>query len=79
MCARRRQTPRPVLKITRAAGDVLSSQECVDFVRRRLLAGERPARIAEQVFDECISEDPRKTQGIGGDNMTCVIVQLNAK
>ena len=56
--------------------DCLTNQEAVDFVRRRLLAGERPARIAEAVFDECLSEDPRKTQGIGGDNMTCVIVDL---
>ena len=34
------------------------------------------ASLAEAVMDQCISEDPRKTQGIGGDNMTCVIVVL---
>ena len=25
-------------------------------------------------MDACISEDPKKTTGIGGDNMTCVVV-----
>lgn len=30
-----------------------------------------------QMFDFCVSVDPRTTGGIGGDNMTCIIVQLN--
>ena len=38
--------------------------------------GVSPASVAEAVFDECISDDPKQTQGLGGDNMTCVIVQF---
>ena len=57
--------------------DVLSSQACVDFVRERLSTTPLPT-IAEQVFDRCISSDIKETQGIGGDNMTIVIVRLRA-
>ncbi|KAH8048674.1 protein serine/threonine phosphatase [Aureococcus anophagefferens] len=56
--------------------DVLSNQECVDFVRERI-ATTPPAVIAEQIFDRCIADDPKTTQGIGGDNMTAVIVKFN--
>ncbi|KAH8048382.1 protein serine/threonine phosphatase [Aureococcus anophagefferens] len=56
--------------------DVLSNQECVDFVRERI-GTTPPAVIAEQIFDRCIADDPKTTQGIGGDNMTAVIVKFN--
>ena len=54
----------------------MTNQQAVDFVRPKLLSGDKPARIAEATFDACISEDPRRTAGIGGDNMTCVIVDV---
>ncbi len=31
------------------------------------------------MLDEIISVDPRETQGIGGDNMTVMIVDLQPK
>jgi serine/threonine protein phosphatase PrpC len=33
-------------------------------------------RVCEEVIDACLAEDPRKSTGIGGDNMTCMVVQL---
>lgn len=33
--------------------------------------------IVNEIFKECVSSDPRHTAGIGGDNMTCLIVLLN--
>eukprot|EP00944_MAST-04C_sp_MAST-4C-sp1_P003960 g3960.t1 len=54
--------------------DVMSNQQAVDFVRARLKQGKSPGQIAEEVFDHCISDDPKTTRGIGGDNMTCIIV-----
>jgi len=27
-----------------------------------------------QACDACLAEDPKRTQGIGGDNMTCLVV-----
>mgnify|MGYP001356515344 FL=1 len=62
--------------------DVLSNQEAVDFVRTRIQAersnGREPqlSKICEAVFDRCIATNPRETRGIGGDNMTCVVVEI---
>jgi len=60
--------------------DVMSNQEAIDFVREKLARGGDTSlsKICEEVFDHCISEDPRRTSGLGGDNMTCVIVQFQA-
>ena len=62
--------------------DVLSNQEAVDFVRTRIQsergAGREPqlSKICEAAFDRCIATNPRETRGIGGDNMTCVVVEI---
>ena len=32
--------------------------------------------IAEELFDQIIAPDPKETAGIGGDNMTCMIVEF---
>ncbi len=34
--------------------------------------------IVRDIFDYCVADDPKKTQGIGGDNMTAMIVELNS-
>ncbi|KAM3571329.1 hypothetical protein VYU27_006622 [Nannochloropsis oceanica] len=66
--------------------DCMTNQECVDFVRSRLQArreegreGEPLSRVAGEVVDACLADDPRKTTGIGGDNMTCLIVQVDER
>lgn len=56
--------------------DIMSNEEAVQFVREKLQRGMPPAQICELVFDHCISDDPRQTRGLGGDNMTCVVVQF---
>ena len=35
-----------------------------------------PTEIGAKMLDEIISDDPRATQGIGGDNMTILIIDL---
>jgi len=67
--------------------DVLSSQDIVDYVRPRLhslfdfeqrCGGDshdmRTSIVAEGVLDTCLSPNLAQTFGIGGDNMTIVIV-----
>lgn len=58
--------------------DVLSSQQAVDFVRQRLPAlrsgAARPSDVAEELLDICISPNLSWTDGVGGDNMTMMIV-----
>ena len=56
--------------------DCMTNQEAVDFVRPRVQAGVALDTIVEQLFDRIIAADPKETQGIGGDNMTCIILQL---
>jgi protein phosphatase 1G len=70
--------------------DVLSSQEAVDWVRERLgNRGNLEARIQsghlnlssilDDMLDHCLSPDLQQTFGIGGDNMTAVLVVFGTK
>lgn len=68
--------------------DVLSSQEVVDYIRPQLqdflmgtdqLYDEPPVRLSsilEGLLDHCLSPDLTQTFGLGGDNMTMVLVVL---
>mmetsp|Transcript_57041 Transcript_57041/g.118086 ORF Transcript_57041/g.118086 Transcript_57041/m.118086 type:complete len:415 (-) Transcript_57041:99-1343(-) len=56
--------------------DVKSNADVCDFIGKRLAAGEEIVPVIEGLLDGCIAEDPKKTHGLGGDNMTCMIVQL---
>ena len=55
--------------------DVLSSQQCVDYVRARIDADVPISKICEDLADECMAPDT-KGSGIGCDNMSVVIVLL---
>jgi serine/threonine protein phosphatase PrpC len=48
-----------------------------DFVRRKLIEGYTPMQCVDAVLQFCLSADPRGTSGIGGDNMTFLVVLLN--
>lgn len=64
--------------------DVLSSQEVVDFIRPQLArarsaeeaseAGVSP--VLEDLLDHCLSPNLMQTRGLGGDNMTVLVVRL---
>lgn len=67
--------------------DVVTSQQGIDFVRQRLgdrstwhrFVGETPSRlslICSELLDFCLSPDLEETDGLGGDNMTAIIVLL---
>lgn len=56
--------------------DVKTNQEVCSFIRSRLRDSLPLSRIIEELLDECLSEDPAKTSGVGCDNMTCMVVQL---
>jgi serine/threonine protein phosphatase PrpC len=55
--------------------DCLTNEEAVKFVRDRL-DNSTPTEIGVEMLDKIVSRDPRETQGIGGDNMTVMIVDL---
>merc|ERR1712178_254697 len=58
--------------------DVMTSQEVTDFVRQRLRKGLAPGEVAKQLLHKCLSPNPKQTNGLGTDNMTCIIVVLEA-
>jgi serine/threonine protein phosphatase PrpC len=58
--------------------DCLSNEQAVDFVMNRIDT-RSPTEIGAEMLDQIISEDPRVTQGIGGDNMTIMIVDFKAE
>jgi len=58
--------------------DVLSNDDCVQFVKTRMAEGKSLSDICEEIADECLSPDPKATQGIGADNITCIIVDLRS-
>jgi serine/threonine protein phosphatase PrpC len=55
--------------------DCLTNEAAVDFVRQRI-DSMLPTEIGTEMLDQIISEDPRVTQGIGGDNQTVMIIDL---
>ena len=55
--------------------DCLSNEECVKYVRDRI-ESKHPLEIGKEMLDEIVSADPRASQGIGGDNMTIMIIDL---
>lgn len=57
--------------------DCLTCQQACDFVTTNLDAGVPLKELVEKMLLRCVAEDPRKTGGIGGDNMTSMVVLLN--
>lgn len=55
--------------------DCLTNEKAVEYVRTRI-DFRTPTQIGAEMLSDIISEDPRSTQGIGGDNMTIMIVDL---
>ena len=55
--------------------DCLTNEEAVQYVRKRI-DYKLPTDIGKEMLDDIISVDPRTTQGIGGDNMTIMVIDL---
>jgi hypothetical protein len=47
-------------------------------VKEGLMAGHSLEEITKDVLKQCLADDPRKSQGIGGDNMTFMVVQFKS-
>lgn len=58
--------------------DCLTNEKAVEYVRTRI-DDYTPTEIGKMMLNSIISTDPRMTQGIGGDNMTILIIDLQPK
>lgn len=56
--------------------DVVTSQEAVDFVSKKMREGLDLKDILSDLFDHCLSPHPSANEGLGCDNMTAIIVKL---
>lgn len=56
----------------------MTNQDAVNFVRTRLQKGIPLEQIHTEMLDACLAADPKDTKGVGCDNMTIIIVVLNA-
>ncbi|CAE7476264.1 unnamed protein product [Symbiodinium sp. CCMP2456] len=63
--------------------EAMSSQDVVDFVNQRLkkhAAAEGPlSNIMEELLDHCLAPDLAASGGVGGDNMTALLVLLQPR
>ena len=61
--------------------DCKTNQQACDFVRERLRKNPKAvlSKIVEELFDEIIAPDVVSKNGLGCDNMTCVIIQFKRK
>mmetsp|Transcript_17560 Transcript_17560/g.19872 ORF Transcript_17560/g.19872 Transcript_17560/m.19872 type:complete len:823 (+) Transcript_17560:534-3002(+) len=57
--------------------DCLTNEQAVNFVQARIET-QSPIDIGAAMLDEIVSDDPRITQGIGGDNMTIMIIDFHS-
>lgn len=65
--------------------DVKTSQEAIDFMLQKLyknnFAAKRSLQDMEtamtQLLDDCCARDIASSQGLGCDNMTAIIVEIN--
>lgn len=54
--------------------DVMTNEEVVEFVRRRLLYRLEPVLICEELITRCLAPDCQMGSGIGCDNMTVILI-----
>ena len=64
--------------------ETMSSQDVVDFVSQRLQSSQSHAeaplsQITEELLDFCFAPDLAKSGGVGGDNMTALLVLLGPR
>lgn len=80
ICERRHPDDEFIVICCDGVWDVQTNQEVVDFVRARLCdrseSMEAPENVMEELLDACVSPDLRQTKGLGGDNMTAVLIRL---
>lgn len=55
--------------------DVMTNRQVIDFVRERI-AEKDLGSICEECMTHCLADDPKISHGIGGDNMTIVVIHL---
>lgn len=56
--------------------DVMTNQEAVDFICKKLEANMTPTEASCALLDACLAADPKAARGVGCDNMTAIVVVI---
>lgn len=56
--------------------DVMTNQEAVDFISKKLEANMTPTEASCALLDACLAADPKAARGVGCDNMTAIVVVI---
>ena len=56
--------------------DVMTTQEVVEFVHKGLASGAEPSAVVHNLMDNCVAKERPESNGLGGDNMTVMLVLL---
>mmetsp|Transcript_99009 Transcript_99009/g.284568 ORF Transcript_99009/g.284568 Transcript_99009/m.284568 type:complete len:437 (+) Transcript_99009:78-1388(+) len=56
--------------------DMKTNAEVCAWIRAGIVDKRPMQEVIEDLLDACLSPDPKATQGLGGDNMTCLVVKF---
>ena len=54
--------------------DVMTNEEVIEFIRRRIIYRMDPVLICEELITRCLAPDCQMGSGIGCDNMTVIVI-----
>lgn len=54
--------------------DVMTNEEVIEFIRRRIFYRREPIAICEELITRCLAPDCQMGCGIGCDNMTVILI-----
>ena len=58
--------------------DCVTSQECVDYIQKKLNEKMKESEILENLFDQIIAKDITTSDGTGTDNMSAILIRFKA-
>ena len=56
--------------------DCLTNQQACNYVIEKLKSNVKLSEIIENMMDDICAEDIQENDGVGCDNMTCIVVQF---
>lgn len=59
--------------------DLISCQECVNFIQTHLSEGESGEVVIEKLLNHCLAEEITSHEGLGCDNMSIILVQFKGE
>jgi len=59
--------------------DTKNSEKVSNYILTRIKEKKNLTKIVEELMNDCLTNDPSATNGVGSDNMSCIIIDLTKK